>query len=108
QQLKDVPVATEVVAREEIERTGAADLSAVLVERTGISVEGGHPVGTGIMLQGLGSERVLVLVDGQPYIGRLSGSLDLSRVPVSLIERVEVVKGPQSTLYGSDAMGGVV
>src|SRR5690606_16023923 len=55
QQLKDVPVATEVVAREEIERTGAADLSAVLVERTGISVEGGHPVGTGIMLQGLGS-----------------------------------------------------
>ena len=108
QQLADVTIATEVVAREEIERTGAADLSAVLVERTGVSLQGGHPVGAGVMLQGLGSERVLVLMDGQPFIGRLSGSLDLSRIPTAMIERVEVVKGPQSTLYGSEAMGGVV
>lgn len=108
QQLKDVPVATEVVGRDELERSGSPDLSAVLIERTGVSVEGGHPVGQGVMLQGLGSERVLVLLDGQPFIGRLSGSLDLSRIPTSMIERVEVVKGPQSTLYGSDAMGGVV
>ena len=108
QQLKDVPVATEVVGRDELERSGSPDLSAVLVERTGVGVEGGHPVGQGVMLQGLGSERVLVLLDGQPFIGRLSGSLDLSRIPTSMIERVEVVKGPQSTLYGSEAMGGVV
>lgn len=108
QQLKDVPVATEVVGRREIERSGASDLSAVLVERTGITAEGGHPVGEGLMLQGLSSERVLVLVDGQPFIGRISGGLDLSRIPAAMIERVEVVKGPQSTLYGSEAMGGVV
>jgi len=108
QQLADVPVATEVVSRGELERSGSPDLSAVLVERTGVGIEGGHPVGQGVMLQGLGSERVLVLLDGQPFIGRLSGSLDLSRIPTSMIERVEVVKGPQSTLYGSDAMGGVV
>ncbi|HEU5209413.1 MAG TPA: TonB-dependent receptor [Longimicrobiales bacterium] len=108
QQLKDVPIATEVVGRAELERSGSPDLSAVLTERTGVSVEGGHPIGQGVMLQGLGSERVLVLLDGQPFIGRLSGSLDLSRIPTSMIERVEVVKGPQSTLYGSDAMGGVV
>ncbi len=108
QQLKDVPVATEVVDRAEIERSGSPDLSAVLVERTGVSLEGGHPVGAGVMLQGLGSERVLVLLDGQPFIGRISGSLDLSRIPTAMIERVEVVKGPQSTLYGSEAMGGVV
>ncbi|HEX2165645.1 MAG TPA: TonB-dependent receptor [Longimicrobiales bacterium] len=108
QELKDVPVATEVVGRDEIERSGAADLSAVLVEHTGIGAEGGHPVGAGVMLQGLGAERVLVLVDGQPFIGRISGGLDVSRIPTSMIERVEVVKGPQSTLYGSEAMGGVV
>jgi outer membrane receptor for ferrienterochelin and colicins len=47
-------------------------------------------------------------MDGQPLIGRISGSLDVSRIPTSMIERVEVVKGPQSTLYGSEAMGGVV
>lgn len=108
QALKDVPVATEVVGRTEILQTGASDLSAVLSERTGASVEGGHPVGTGVMLQGLGSERVLILVDGQPMIGRLSGRVDLTRVPLANVERVEIVKGPQSTLYGSDAMGGVV
>jgi len=60
------------------------------------------------MLQGLGSERVLVLLDGQPMVGRISGQIDLSRIPASMVERVEVVKGPQSSLYGSEAMGGVV
>jgi outer membrane receptor for ferrienterochelin and colicins len=60
------------------------------------------------MLQGLGTERVLVLLDGQPLTGRLSGTLDVSRIPTAIIERVEIVKGPQSTLYGSEAMGGVI
>ena len=108
QRLADVPVATELVSSREIRETGATDLASVLTERTGIEIQGGHPAGTGVMIQGLGSERVLVLLDGQPFIGRLSGSIDLSRIPTSMIERIEVVKGPQSTLYGSEAMGGVV
>ncbi|MFO7259811.1 MAG: TonB-dependent receptor [bacterium] len=108
QALKDVPVPTEVVSAEEIRRSGASDVAAVLVERTGIQPQGGHPSGSGLMLQGLGSERVLVLIDGQPFIGRLSGQIDLSRIPAAAVERIEVVKGPQSTLYGSEAMGGVV
>ena len=108
QALADVPVPTEVVSAEEIRRSGASDVAAVLVERTGIQPQGGHPSGSGLMIQGLGSERVLVLVDGQPFIGRLSGQIDLSRIPAAAVERIEVVKGPQSTLYGSEAMGGVV
>src|SRR5690554_1684346 len=108
QALADVAVPTEVVSADEIRRSGASDVAAVLVERTGIQLQGGHPAGSGLMLQGLGSERVLVLVDGQPFIGRLSGQIDLSRLPAAVIERIEVVKGPQSTLYGSEAMGGVV
>ena len=60
------------------------------------------------MLQGIGSERVLILLDGQPLAGRLSGTFDIARIPVAMIERVEVVKGAQSTLYGSEAMGGVI
>lgn len=108
QSLEDVPVATEVIGRSALRETGASDVAAVLVEQTGLIAEGGHPAGSGVMLQGLGSERVLVLLDGQPWIGRLSGRQDLSRIPTSVVERVEVVKGPQSTLYGSEAMGGVV
>lgn len=108
QRLKDVAVTTEVVSRRDIEQTGASDVAAVLIEQVGIELQGGHPAGSGIMLQGLGSERVLVLLDGQPIAGRISGVFDVSRIPTAVIERVEVVKGPQSTLYGSEAMGGVV
>jgi outer membrane receptor for ferrienterochelin and colicins len=108
QRLKDAPVATELVTRREIEESGAADLAGVLLERTGIELEGGHPAGSGAMLQGLGVERVLVLLDGQPLPGRIAGNFDLSRIPSGMLERVEVVKGPQSTLFGSEAMGGVI
>jgi len=108
QRLADVVVATEVVTRADIARTGAADLASVLVEQTGVQLQGGHPAGAGVMLQGFGAERVLVLVDGQPVAGRLSGVFDVSRIPTAAVERVEVVKGPQSTLYGTDAMGGVI
>ena len=108
QRLADVAVTTEVVSRREIEQSGASDLAAVLTEQTGIQFQAGHPTGAGVMLQGIGSERVLVLLDGQPLVGRLSGNFDIARLPTSIIERVEIVKGPQSTLYGSEAMGGVI
>ena len=108
QKLDDVPVPTELITREQIERSGASDVAQVLLEQSGIEIQGGHPVGTGVYLQGLGDQRVLVLVDGQPVVGRIAGIIDVSRIPVMGIERIEIVKGPQSTLYGSDAMGGVV
>lgn len=108
QTLGEAPVATEVVDRARIEASGATDLAGVLALVPGVEVQGGHPVGTGVYLQGLGSERVLVMVDGEPVVGRIAGEIDLTRLPVADVERVEVVKGPQSTLYGSEAMGGVI
>lgn len=108
QKLADAVATVEVVNRRDLERTGASDLSAVLTEQLGIELQGGHPAGSGAMLQGIGTERVLVLLDGQPLAGRLSGNFDLARIPVGMVERVEVVKGAQSTLYGSEAMGGVI
>ncbi|HEX6058166.1 MAG TPA: TonB-dependent receptor [Gemmatimonadaceae bacterium] len=108
QRLGDAVVTTELVSRAEIAETGASDLAAVLTERTGVELQGGHPAGAGVMLQGIGSERVLILLDGQPIAGRIAGVFDVSRIPASSVERIEIVKGPQSTLYGSEAMGGVV
>lgn len=108
ERLGDAPVATELITRADVEGTGATDLASVLTERAGITLEGGTPAGAGIMLQGLGAERVLILLDGRPVVGRIGGNLDVSRLPTSIIERVEIVKGPQSTLYGSEAIGGVV
>jgi outer membrane receptor for ferrienterochelin and colicins len=108
ERLANTPVPIELISRSDIERTGASDLASVLSEQIGIAPTAGHPSGAGVLLQGLGGERVLVLLDGRPLSGRNSDTFDLSRIPTSIIERVEVIKGPQSTLYGSDAMGGVI
>lgn len=108
QRLADAVVTTEIISRSDIEQSGASDIASALIEHTGIQLDGGTPTGAGIQLQGFGEQRVLVLLDGQPITGRVNGNFDLSRLPAAMVERVEVVKGPQSTLFGSDAMGGVV
>jgi outer membrane receptor for ferrienterochelin and colicins len=108
QRLADAVVPVELISRRQIEETGSTDVASVLTERLGIQLDRGLPGNSGVQLQGLGSQRVLVLVDGQPLVGRIGGTLDLSRLSASNVERIEVVKGPQSTLYGSDAMGGVI
>lgn len=108
QRLADAVVPVELISRRQVEETGATDVASVLTERLGIQLDRGLPGNSGVQLQGLGSQRVLVLVDGQPLVGRIGGTLDLSRLSANNVERIEVVKGPQSTLYGSDAMGGVI
>ncbi len=108
QRLADAVVTTEIISRSDIERSGSSDVAGALLQHTGIQIDGGVPTGAGVQLQGFGDERVLVLLDGQPLEGRVNGNFDISRLPASMVERVEVVKGPQSTLFGSDAMGGVV
>jgi len=108
QKLADAVVTTEVLTSDDIARTGASDLGSALLAATGIELAGGTPSGAGVMLQGMSSTRVLILLDGQPLPGRIGGDFDLSRLPTSIVERVEIVKGAQSALYGTDAMGGVV
>lgn len=108
QKLADAIPEVRLLTRQDVERSGGGDVSAVLAQVTGNQPEGGVPAGSGVLLQGLGSQRVLVLLDGQPLVGRINGNFDLSRLPSSMVDRIEIVRGPQSTLYGSDAMGGVV
>ena len=105
-----VPVA--VVPREAIDLSGAENVAGLLGDVAGINVHStlygylGSP--TGIMIQGIGPQRILILVDGERVIGGAGGVIDLAQLPTSQVERVEVVQGPHSALYGSDAMGGVV
>ncbi|MDP6796226.1 MAG: TonB-dependent receptor [Candidatus Krumholzibacteria bacterium] len=105
--LLETPVATELIQREEIEESGAGNVAEFLETKAGVSIS--HSIfGNGVELQGLGSEYVLVLIDGERIGGRKNGVLDLSRIPLSSIERIEIVKGNQSSLYGSEAIGGVL
>lgn len=108
QKLADAVVETELISTQQLAERGASDVAAVLTERSGMQVDGGVPSGAGVQMRGFDSRRVLILLDGQPMVGRVNGNFDLSRIPTSMVERIEVVKGPQSTLYGSEALGGVV
>jgi outer membrane receptor for ferrienterochelin and colicins len=107
QPLKDSPVATEVITRAEIDASGAEDLSHLLQARPGLEVVQSFR-GAGIRMQGLDPTYVLILIDGERTIGRIAGTLDISRISVENIDRVEIVKGASSALYGSDAMAGVI
>jgi outer membrane receptor for ferrienterochelin and colicins len=107
QAISETVVVTDVVTREQIEQAGAEDASQILDSMTGVEIVRTFR-GAGVRMQGLDSEYVLVLVDGQRMIGRRDGVLDLSRIPAENIERIEVVKGAASALYGSDAIAGVI
>ncbi|PWV50790.1 TonB-dependent receptor [Chitinophaga sp. S165] len=100
-----------IIDRRTIELMGSRRLDEVLKEQTGIAIVndiGGGSRSIGVQMQGFGSEYVMVLIDGQPMIGRNSGNFDLSRISVSNIERVEITKGAASNLYGGDALGGTI
>ena len=100
------PVQTEILDSEYIEDSGADTLDDVL-ESAGLQfAETG--MGSSIQLQGMTGERVLILVDGKRVTGRVAGNLPAQSIPVADIERIEIVRGPQSALYGSDALGGVI
>lgn len=110
--LSDAPVATSIVTQEEMEKSGAVDAGDALETVPGVFVDdyeqsGRGGPGSGINLQGLPTDRILVLIDGQrlPWTMRAP---DLELIPSQLIRRIEVVKGPSSSLYGSDAIGGVI
>lgn len=102
------PVTTEVTTREEIVGSGAQNVAEAL-EESGSSVQASTSFnGTSLRLRGLDAEQVLILVDGQRVTGRIGGAIDLRRFPVENVERIEVVQGAGSVLYGADALGGVV
>lgn len=102
---------TLVISRKSIELAGSRRLDEVLREQTGMAIVpdlGSGNRSVGIQLQGFSSEYVLILIDGQPMTGRLAGNFDLSRIGVGDVERIEVIKGAASSLYGSEALGGVI
>ena len=100
-----------VITRKEIESMGSRRLDEVLKEQTGVAVVNDVSSGSrasGIQVQGFSSNYIMVLIDGQPLLGRNNGNFDLSRISVSNIDRIEIIKGATSSLYGSDALGGTV
>ena len=91
-----------------IESKGAINLRELLQQELNIDLSQQSVFGTSIEIQGLSKENIKILIDGVPVIGRLNGVIDLNQINLSNIERVEVIEGPVSVFYGTDAMGGVI
>ena len=100
----------EVIDRAEIERSQARSLHDLLRGRAGISLsnQGGAGKLTTLFLRGSESDHVLVLIDGVPVGSATSGLVSFQDLPIDLIDRIEIVRGPRSSLYGSEAIGGVI
>ncbi|MEW5838607.1 MAG: TonB-dependent vitamin B12 receptor [Pseudomonadota bacterium] len=110
QSLNDTLVDTTLITRADIERSQARDVQDLLQGLPGISFanNGGAGKPTSMFLRGSNSDHVLVLVDGIRMGSVSLGSFSWEGIPLAQIERIEVTRGPASSLYGSEAIGGVV
>lgn len=97
-----------VLNAQTIKNKGAVNLQDALSNELNISQSADPVFGSGISINGISGEGVKVMIDGVPVVGRLEGKIDLSQINLNNIERVEVVEGPLSVMYGTDAMGGVI
>lgn len=99
-----------VITGEELRAEGPLTLAEVLQKRAGVEIRstGGPGQPTSIFLRGAGAAQTLVLVDGLRVGSATAGTAALESIPLEMIERIEVVKGALSSLYGSEAIGGVV
>lgn len=106
--LKKTPVITRVITARDLESRGVATIQEALEnELAGVEFhQAGY--GTSLSFQGLDARYVLFLVNGERMAGETYGNIDYARIPVSNIERIEIVRGASSVLYGSNAMGAVV
>ncbi len=107
-QLSSLPLPAQIVSKKDIERSNSIRLNDILNEQTGLITVPDFGGGEGIQLQGLDAQYTLILIDGVPLIGRSAGTLDLSRISVGNIKQIEIVKGASSSLYGNEALGGVI
>ncbi|MBP7226257.1 MAG: TonB-dependent receptor [Aliarcobacter sp.] len=103
-----------VITQKDIEKISASTLKDVFEKIPSINAQFGrfpHPSSASkasVSIRGAGANGTLILIDGKRLSGETEGPYELNRIPASMIERIEIVKGSMSTLYGSDAIGGVI
>lgn len=97
-----------VINSRQIERKAATNLTDLLSSESNMQITQGGVLGTSLSLQGLSGENVKFLVDGVPVVGRLNGNIDMNQLNLYNVDHVEIIEGPMSVIYGSNAIAGVV
>ena len=97
-----------VINSRQIERKAATNLTDLLSTESHVRISQGGVMGANLSFMGLTGENVKILVDGVPVIGRLDGNIDINQLNLYNVDHVEIIEGPMSVVYGSNAIGGVV
>jgi outer membrane receptor for ferrienterochelin and colicins len=98
----------DMISNSQIKDRASTNLAEALNNQLSLRVEQNGSLGSSIRMQGLSGEQVKILVDGVPIIGRVNGNIDLSQINLQNTDHVEIIEGPMSVIYGSDAIGGVI
>ena len=106
--LKDIPIVTRVITAEDIQKVDATNVKDILQQELP-GLEFTYSMGQQVLnMGGYDGNNILFLIDGERMAGESMDNIDFSRIDLSCVERIEIVKGAASTLYGSSAMGGVI
>ncbi len=97
-----------ILSREMVMNSGAFSLAELLAYQTGIRIQQDNVLGSGLELNGMSGQNVKILIDGVPVIGRLGGNIDLSQLNLENVERIEIINGPLSVNYGTNALAGTI
>lgn len=100
----------EIITRQDIEQTQAKTLPELLRRLTGVQItqNGGRGQLASLFVRGTSSDQVLVLVDGIRFARAAKGAVDFNQIPLTYVDRIEYVRGARASLYGSEAIGGVI
>ena len=110
QPLSDVVADVSIIDRAQIERSGAVGVADLLKRLPGVEItrNGGLGASTGVFLRGAESRFTAVYIDGVRIDSQATGGAAWEAIPLALIDRIEVLRGPAAAVYGSDALGGVI
>ncbi|MEN8927234.1 MAG: TonB-dependent receptor, partial [Flavobacteriales bacterium] len=97
-----------VIDSKRIAAQGAVNLQELMEQEMNVRVSQDQFLGASMSVQGLSGENVKILIDGVPVVGRLNGNVDLSQINLTNIERVEIIEGPLSVNYGTNALAGTI
>ncbi len=106
--LDNVPVQTEIITSNNLQKISGRGLEDIITNIDPSLDFSSSSMGTSIKINGLGEDYVIILINGKRLTGTIGGYYDLSRIDPDEIKQIEIIKGAASTLYGSDAIGGVI
>jgi len=97
-----------VLNKERISSQAAVNLRDVLATEMNMRIGVDNILGSNVSIDGISGQNVKIMIDGVPVIGRLNGNIDLNQLNLNNADRIEIIEGPMSAIYGTDALGGVI